>query len=212
MTEVSEEVQNIFSMALSRLGAPIRTVELTLEQMCDLLSLSIGDYAERIQNFVIQSQWSTLYGKNFQNAADMVYALTVRTLDMSVDLSYFFSKEVGLQQRGPWELKKDFFKVERGKQVYVLPPNREINEVMYVTPSTTKAALYGSMGTLDTGIGGGYSQLGSMGNGVGLGGFFIGSAYDTTLLAADLKYKNQMIRSDLATRSQQDLMEQDLFI
>jgi hypothetical protein len=37
-----------------------------------------------------------------------------------------------------------------------------------------------------------------MGNGVGLGGFFIGSAYDTTLLAADLKYKNQMIRSDLA--------------
>lgn len=198
MTEVSEEVQNIFSMALSRLGAPIRTVELTQEQMCDLLSLSIGDYAERIQNFVIQSQWSTLYGKNFQNAADMVYALTVRTLDMSVDLSYFFSKEVGLQQRGPWELKKDFFKVERGKQVYVLPPNREINEVMYVTPSTTKAALYGSMGTLDTGIGGGYSQLGSMGNGVGLGGFFIGSAYDTTLLAADLKYKNQMIRSDLA--------------
>jgi hypothetical protein len=185
-------------MALSRLGAPIRTVELTQEQMCDLLSLSIGDYAERIQNFVIQSQWSTLYGKNFQNAADMVYALTVRTLDMSVDLSYFFSKEVGLQQRGPWELKKDFFKVERGKQVYVLPPNREINEVMYVTPSTTKAALYGSMGTLDTGIGGGYSQLGSMGNGVGLGGFFIGSAYDTTLLAADLKYKNQMIRSDLA--------------
>ena len=157
MTEVSEEVQNIFSMALSRLGAPIRTVELTQEQMCDLLSLSIGDYAERIQNFVIQSQWSTLYGKNFQNAADMVYALTVRTLDMSVDLSYFFSKEVGLQQRGPWELKKDFFKVERGKQVYVLPPNREINEVMYVTPSTTKAALYGSMGTLDTGIGGGYS-------------------------------------------------------
>ena len=108
MTEVSEEVQNIFSMALSRLGAPIRTVELTQEQMCDLLSLSIGDYAERIQNFVIQSQWSTLYGKNFQNAADMVYALTVRTLDMSVDLSYFFSKEVGLQQRGPWELKKDF--------------------------------------------------------------------------------------------------------
>lgn len=53
MTEVSEEVQNIFSMALSRLGAPIRTVELTQEQMCDLLSLSIGDYAERIQNFVI---------------------------------------------------------------------------------------------------------------------------------------------------------------
>ena len=31
--------------------------------------------------------------KNFQNATDMVYALTVRTLDMSVDLSYFSQKK-----------------------------------------------------------------------------------------------------------------------
>ena len=98
-----------------------------------------------------------IQGKNtiqFQNPNELAYAMTVRTMDWSRDYSYWFSKEVGLQQRGSYELKKDFFKVELGKQVYVIPKGREINKVMYVTPSTTKAALYGNLGTLDTGIDG----------------------------------------------------------
>ena len=104
--------------------------------------------------------------------------------------AYWFSREVGLQQRGGYELKKDFFQVERGKQVYVIPAGREINRVMYVTPSTTKAALYGNLGTLDTGIGGGFGQYGNMGNGMGITGFYVGSAYDTALMSVDLKFKN----------------------
>jgi hypothetical protein len=119
-------------------------------------------------------------------------------MDWSRDYSYWFSREVGLQQRGNYELKKDFFQVERGKQVYVIPAGREINKVMYVTPSTTKAALYGNLGTLDTGIAGGFGQYGNMGNGMGLTGFYVGSAYDTALMAADLKYKNSLLRGDLA--------------
>jgi hypothetical protein len=69
---------------------------------------------------------------------------------------------------------------------------------MYITPSTTKAALYGNLGTLDTGIGGGFGQYGNMGNGMGITGFYVGSAYDTALMAADLKYKNSLLRGDLA--------------
>ena len=51
---------------------------------------------------------------------------------------------------------------------------------------------------LDTGIGGGYGQYGTFQNGMGLTGFYVGSAYDTALLAADLKYKNSLLRGDLA--------------
>jgi hypothetical protein len=136
--------------------------------------------------------------KLITNPSELAYALTTRSLDWSRDFSYWFSREVGLQQRGPWELKKDFFKVERGKQVYIIPAGREINKVLYVTPSTTKAALYGNLGTLDTGIGGGFGQYGNMGNGMGITGFYVGSAYDTSLMAADLKYKNSLLRGDLA--------------
>ena len=198
---LSEDIQSLFRTVRTMLGAPLRKVQLEDEQLCDLLDVAIGDYSEKVQNWVLETQWLNIQNKNtiqFQNASELAYAMTIRTMDWSRDYSYWFSREVGLQQRGNYELKKDFFRIERGKQVYVIPAGREINKVMYITPSTTKAALYGNLGTLDTGIGGGFGQYGNMGNGMGLTGFYVGSAYDTALMAADLKYKNSMLRGDLA--------------
>ena len=197
---LSDELKDLFKIVRIKLGAPIRVVQLEDDQLCALLEVAVGDYASYVQNWVIESQWLNMMGNNklITNPSELAYALTTRSLDWSRDFSYWFSREVGLQQRGPWELKKDFFKVERGKQVYIIPAGREINKVLYVTPSTTKAALYGNLGTLDTGIGGGFGQYGNMGNGMGITGFYVGSAYDTSLMAADLKYKNSLLRGDLA--------------
>ena len=198
---LTEEVKHLFHLVRVALGAPIRSIELTDDQLCALLEIAIGDYAEKVQNWVLETQWLNVQGKNtiqFQNPNELAYAMTVRTMDWSRNYSYWFSREVGLQQRGSYELKKDFFQVEKGKQVYVIPKGREINKVMYVTPSTTKAALYGNLGTLDTGIGGGFGQYGNMGNGMGITGFYVGSAYDTALMSVDLKYKNSLLRGDLA--------------
>lgn len=198
--QITEEIAHLFKIVRTKLGAPIRPIQLTDDQLCDLLEVAIGDYAEKVQNWVIQSQWLNVQGKSMylQNPSELAFALTTRMMDWSRDYSYWFSREVGLQQRGPWELKKDFFQIERGKQVYVIPPGREINKVLYITPSTTKAALYGNLGTLDTGIGGGFGQYGNMGNGMGITGFYVGSAYDTALMSVDLKFKNSLLRGDLA--------------
>lgn len=198
--QITEEIKDLFRTVRTKLGAPIRSVQLTDDQLCDLLEVCVGDYASYVQNWVIESNWLNFSGNNkmLTNASELAYALTTKTMDWSKDYSYWFSKEVGLQQRGNYELKKDFFQVEKGKQCYLIPAGREINKVMYVTPSTTKAALYGNLGTLDTGIGGGFGQYGNMGNGMGITGFYVGSAYDTALLAADLKYKNSLLRGDLA--------------
>lgn len=197
--ELTEDVKDLFKSVRVALGAPIRKVQLTDEQLCVLLKNVVGDYASYVQNWVIESNWLNLNGKTnmITNPNDLAYALTTRTMDWSKDYSYWFSKEIGLQQRGTFELKKDFFQIEKGKQCYLIPSGREINRVMYVTPSTTKAALYGNLGTLDTGIGGGFGQYGNMGNGMGITGFYVGSAYDTALLATDLKYKNSLLRGDL---------------
>lgn len=198
---LTEDLKHLFKLVRTTLGAPIRPVQLEDEQLCDLLDIAIGDYAEKVQNWVLETQWLNVQGNKtfqFQNANELAYAMTVRTMNWSRDYSYWFSREVGLQQRGNYELKKDFFKIEKGKQVYVIPAGREINKVMYITPSTTKAALYGNLGTLDTGIGGGFGQLGNLGYMGGLTGFYIGNVYDTVLMAADLKYKNSLLRGDLA--------------
>ena len=198
---ITDEIRHLFRIVRTACGAPIRPVQLEDEQLCDLLEMCVGDYASYVQNWVVESQWLNMMGNNklIDNPADLAFALSTRTLEWSRDWSEWFSKEVGLQQRGTrWELKKDYFQIEKGKQVYVIPAGREINRVLYITPSTTKAALYGNLGTLDTGIAGGFGQYGNMGNGMGITGFYIGSSYDTALMAADLKYKNSLLRGDLA--------------
>ena len=194
--KVTKEIESLFKKCRSALGAPLMEVELLDEQLCDLLELSIEDYAEKVQNWMIENQWATLYGKDVSNT-DMAYALSVRTLDISKDFSYWFSKDAGLQQRGPWELKKDYFTVEEGKQSYLIPAGREINNVMYCNPSTSQAALDANYGGLDTlGFAGGYGQAGGGSYGP-IGGFYIAQSCDIAYMATDLAYKNRLLRGDL---------------
>lgn len=196
MTKITTEIESLFRKCRSALGAPVVDVELTDEQLCDYLEIAIEDYAEKIQNWLIANQWATLYGKNVSNT-DMAYALSVRTMDMSKDFSFWFSKEAGLQQRGPWELKKDYITIEAGKQSYLVPAGREINNVMYCNPSTSQAALYANYGGLDTlGFAGGYGQAGGGSYGP-IGGFYIAQSADIAYMATDLAYKNRLLRGDL---------------
>lgn len=196
MTKITEEVQELFRKCRSALGAPLLEVELTDAQLCDLLEMSVEDYAEKVQNWVIENNWATLYGKDLSNI-DLAYALSIRTLDLSRDFSFWFSKDAGLQQRGPWELKKDFFKIESGKQNYLIPAGREINNVMWCNPATSQAALYANYGGLDVlGFAGGYGQAGGGSYGP-IGGFYIAQSMDIAFMAADLQYKNRLLRGDL---------------
>lgn len=193
--KMSKEIESLFKKVRTACGAPIRAVELTDDMLCDLLETCVEDYAEKVQSWLVETQWATLYGKNVSNT-DMAYALSVRTMDMSKDYSYWFSKEVGLQQRGPWELKKDFITIEAGKQNYIIPAGREINKVMYVNPPTSQAALFANYGGFDIGYGGGYAQLGGGAYGP-VGGFYTAPAADVAYLATDLTYKSRLLRSDL---------------
>ena len=195
---ITDEIKELFDLVRLRIGGGIRSVQILDESLCALLTYVIKYYGREIQKFITESQWMSIYGKNsMMNTTDLMYALTTRTMDFAVDFSQYFSKEVGLQQRGTkYELKKDFFKVEKGQQCYVIPAGREINKVMYCTPPTTRAALYGNFG-VDTGFGMGISQMGNMGMINGLGSFFFGNIFDIALTASALKYSNSMLRGDL---------------
>lgn len=193
---ITEEVETLFRRFRSEVGAPIMEVELTDQQLCDLLAMSVEDYAEKVQNWIIETNWANFSNKDLSNM-DMAYALSVRTLDLTRDFSYWFSKEVGLQQRGPWEMKKDYITIEPGKQSYIIPAGREINSVMWCNPSTSQAALYANYGGLDMlGFAGGYGQAGGGSFGP-IGGFYIAQSYDIAYMATDLQYKNRMLRGDL---------------
>ena len=205
---LDNEKKKLFRQVRVRLGADVRSQELTDEQLCELLDMAVGDYAEQVQNFVIKSNWANFYGKKVDNL-DLAYALSVRTFDMTKDYSDYFSKQVGLSQHSTkWELKKDFFKIEKGRQVYVIPAGREINKVLWFTPPTTDAAIASMIGGLGINAGSGvYAQtglgaatmFGGSGSPYGMGvGFWALPFADIATMATDLSYKQQFLKSDLA--------------
>jgi hypothetical protein len=193
---LSQEKQDLFRMVKTKCGFPIRKIPITDEQLCDMFEMCVGDYAEKVQNFIIENQWQSLYGKQI-STTDMAFALSVRAMDTATDWSHWFSKEVGLQQDGPWELKKDFFTVEPGKQSYIIPAGRTINKVLFMTPSTMQAALFANIAGIDIGFGGGFAQLGGAASAGPMAGYYIMPAYDTMLLSADMNLKQRLLRSDL---------------
>jgi hypothetical protein len=203
MSLPEDDKLKIFEQFRVSMGWPHRKVELDDDQLCVLLEIAIEDYSQHIQEWLIEHQWQSLLGKDV-DTLDMAFALSVRSLDFSTQYTYAYSKQVGLQTRGPWELKKDYINVEPGRQVYQIPAGREINEVLWVTPPTTDRALFANYGGLNYGLGGGFAQLGSGGGamgagmgGAGMGGYFIAPAYDILLTASDFNLKNRILRSEL---------------
>lgn len=201
MSISSEEREKLFNQFKHSVGAPIRKVEIEDETLCILLGIAIEDYAQHVQDWLIEHQWQTLLGSNI-DSTDMAFALSVRSLDFVAKHTYAYSKAVGLQADGPWELKKDYVEIEAGRQVYTIPANREINEVLWFTPNPMNRALLANYGGIDTGFGGGMGQLGggmgTGGAGSGNMGYYIAPAFDILLAASDMNLKNRLIRSEMA--------------
>jgi len=199
MSVSTDEKDKLFRQFRHSIGAPIRQIELTDDQLCTLLEIAIEDYSMYVQEWLIEHQWQSLLGHSI-STTDMAFALSVRTLDYVQQSTYAYSKQVGLQANGPWELKKDYVELEAGRQVYQIPAGREINEVLWITPPATSQALLANYGGIDYGFGGGFAQTGG---GVGTGGpngrmgYYIAPAFDILLTAADMNLKNRIIRSEL---------------
>lgn len=198
MTKITEEVRGLFKRVRTILGGGVRSVELTDDQLCDLLQTAIEDYSEKVQNEIIANSWCGFYGKNTNSSTELAHAFMHRSLDLTKEYSYWFSKQVGLQSDGPWELKKDFITIEAGKQVYVIPSGRTINKVMYVNPPMTDTALFANYMGGGVGFMPGLGQVGAgYGYGAGMGGFYTTQAADVAYMASDLNFKSRLFRGDL---------------
>lgn len=202
MSVSATDRERLYRQVRTELGAPIRQVELDDEQLCTLLEICIEDYAQVVQDWLVENQWPSLLGKSVDNT-DIAFALSTRSLDFMTQYTYAYSKQVGLQARGPWELKKDYIEIVPGQQVYTIPAGREINQVLWITPNSTDHALFAHYGGFDYGFGGGFAQHGTgygTGNGLGYGGYggyYIAPAFDVLLTASDFNLKHRLLRSEL---------------
>jgi hypothetical protein len=180
------------------LGAPLRSVELEDEQMDSLLELSIGDYSQYIQDWLVESQWTSLYNLNLDTQS-LSRAFITKSLDYETRYTYAYSKIVGLQAGGDWELKKDYIELVRGQQIYEIPAGREINEVMWYTPAELNNLLFdpwtfGALGAGGLGGPGGFSQMGMSGS------YFMMPAFDMLLRMQEINIQRRIIAGELTYR------------
>ena len=192
------ERSKLYTRIKHLLGAPLRSVELEDEQMDSLLELSIGDYSQYIQDWLVESQWTSLYNLNLDTQS-LSRAFITKSLDYETRYTYAYSKIVGLQAGGDWELKKDFIELVRGQQIYEIPANREINEVMWYTPAELNNLLFdpwtfGALGAGGLGGPGGFSQMGMSGS------FFMMPAFDMLLRMQEINIQRRIIAGELTYR------------
>jgi hypothetical protein len=132
--------------------------------MDSLLELSIGDYSQYIQDWLIESQWTSIQLKLRYRI--IIKSFHHKSLDWETRYTYAYSKIVGLQAGGDWVLKKDFVQLVPNQQIYEIPANREINEVLWFTPSELNGLLFdpwtfGGLGGGGFGGPGGFAQMGN---------------------------------------------------
>ena len=80
-----------------------------------------------VQDWLIENQWQNLANQNLDNIS-LTNAFMTKGFDLDTSYTYAYSKIVGLQAGGHYELKQAFFTLVPNQQVYTIPAYREINE------------------------------------------------------------------------------------
>jgi hypothetical protein len=198
---INDEKEKLFKLVRTLLGASVGKVELTDDQLCALFTVAVNDYSEITQNWLIKTRWGNLFTKNL-STTDITFALSTTSTDYEDSFTYAYSKQVGHQQRGPHELKKDFFMLEEGKQVYEVPAGRELNKVLWATPPSLTQSMLASSGGYNPELGASAPSIGTTnlyGSGGigGSGGYYVAPVYDVLATSMDISLKNKILRSDL---------------
>jgi hypothetical protein len=178
------------------LGAPLRSVELEDEMLDTLLEYSIDDYSQYVQDWLTESQWTSLYNLNLDTQS-LSRAFITKSLNFEDRYTYAYSKIVGLQAGGDWEIKKDYVQLVANQQIYEIPAGREINEVLWFSPTEMNNLLvdpwsFAGLGGGGIGGGAGFSQMGNM-----AGSFFMTPAFDMLLRMQEINIQRRIISPDL---------------
>ena len=201
MTIIQEPFRSqLYTKVRHVLGAPIRSIELEDEQMDSILEFSIGDYSQYVQDWLIESQWTSLYNLNLDTQS-LSRAFVTKSLDYENRYAQAYSKIVGLQSSplGDWELKKDYITLVPNQQIYEIPAGREVNELLWFSPSELTNVLFdpwsfGALGGYGMGGPAGYSQMGYTGS------YFMMPAFDMLLRLQEINIQRRIIGGDLTYR------------
>lgn len=184
----------LYKQVKYELGYPIRKFELTNDMLDTFLEMCIEDYSSIINTWLMKQQWISLEGLNLDEE-DIFLAITTKSDKYLKSFTHAYTKQTGIitgdVQGSAWELKRDFITVQANTQHYLIPKNREINEVLWEVPPEI------GMGMADPFAMSGWTPGITGWSYMGRPAMYVQPTYSTLATAKDRRMKQKILKSTL---------------
>lgn len=115
------------------LGEPVMQVELRDEQLEICICMAIEEYSSKVNQWVMENRLGEMLG--LPSDIDFTLKYVSNSLYFEKAYSNAYAEQVGVGVNGTRELKTASIILTAGTQDYTIPANREVNEVLWFTPS-----------------------------------------------------------------------------
>lgn len=189
LTGMSQYEQvKLFKRIRTFLGEPVMGVELEDVHIETAISMAIEEYSSYVNNWVMQNRLGEMLG--LPSDIDFTLKYVSNSLYFEKSFSQSYSEQQGIGVNGIREVKTAGIMLSGGVQNYDVPAGREINDVLWYTPSFIN--LYGLDPFANTNIA--YSEFGASFAGHTL--YHVMPVFDTLLTAQAAELRNRVRGSE----------------
>lgn len=180
--------QMLTNRIMRKLGAPVMGVELIDEQIEECFCEAIEEYSYQVNNWVLQNRLGEMLG--LPSEVDFTLKYISNSLYFEKSFSKAYGEQAGLGANGTREVKQDFIALTAGTQNYIIPANREVDEILWFTPSYIN--LFGLDPFSNTNIA--FTEFGASFAGQTL--YHVMPVFDTILTAQAAELRNRVRGSE----------------
>ncbi len=184
--------QELFYMIRQELGEPVVGVEINDTQLEVCFCKAIREYSHFINQWALENRMSQMLGLPKEIDFTLKYVSNNFSLERSYAKAY--SEQVGVGMDSSRELKTDTIILTAGTQDYYIPAGREINEILWFTPSFIN--LFGLDAYANSNLS--YSEFGASFAGASL--YYIMPLFDTLLTSQAAELRNKVRGSEYSYR------------
>lgn len=184
--------QELFYMIRTELGEPVVTVELDDSQLEVSFCKAIREYSHFINQWALENRMSQMLGLPREIDFTLKYISNNFSLERSFARSY--SEQVGVGMDSFRELKTDSIPLTAGTQDYYIPAGRELNEILWFTPSFIN--LFGLDAYANSNLS--YYEFGASFAGHSL--YYVMPLFDTLLTSQAAELRNKVRASEYSYR------------
>lgn len=184
----SQQQADLIARIRYKLGYPVMKVELQDRQIEECICESIEEYSTYINNWVLTNRLGEFLGL----PSDIDFTLKYVSNSLYFEQSYgkAIAEQAGLGANGTRELKTVGISLTAGTQNYIIPADREINDVLWFTPSFIN--LFGLDPFANTNIA--FSEFGASFAGHTL--YHVMPVFDTIMTAQAAELRNRVRGSE----------------